>query len=105
MNTINTPHITQLRATLMETLNRLGTMGRDGNAIDPEQMRAQVQQAQAMKGLADTLVDTARVEIEYIKATGSDRSEFLEPQRDGVVRLTSAPTANNPFPGALRGGA
>lgn len=98
--TTDTPHITQLRSTLMATLNRLGQLGRDGKPLDLEQLKGEVQLANAMKGMADTLVDTARVEVDYIKATGSDRSDFLEPQPTDpqLPPPSDQPTAHNPFP-------
>lgn len=94
-------HISDLRSSLMETLRHLSTIGRDGTPLDPEQVKAQVSLATAMKGVADTLVDTAKVEIDYIKATGSDRSDFLEPPVT-LPGLTSTPTAHNPFPVSAR---
>lgn len=96
----NQPHITELRSSLMDTLRHLGTIGRDGKAIDPEQVKAQVSLANAMKGVADTLVDTAKVEIDYIKATGADRSDFLEPgvTDQSLPAPNSTPAAHNPFP-------
>lgn len=96
----NQPHITELRSSLMDTLRHLGTIGRDGKAIDPEQVKAQVSLANAMKGVADTLVDTAKVEIDYIKATGADRSDFLEPgvTDPSLPAPNSTPAAHNPFP-------
>lgn len=94
------PHIDELRTSLMETLRHLGTIGRDGKPMDPEQIKAQVSIATAMKGVADTLVDTAKVEIDYIKATGSDRSNFLEgtPGPVGIPAPSDTPTAHQPFP-------
>lgn len=96
----NQPHITELRQSLMDTLRHLGTIGRDGKAVDPEQVKAQVSVANAMKGVADTLVDTAKVEIEYIKATGADRSDFLEPEATdpSLPAPNDTPAAHNPFP-------
>jgi hypothetical protein len=96
----NTPHITQLRSSLMDTLKRLKDFGRDGKPMDPEQLKGEVQLANAMKGVADTLVDTARVEVDYIKATGADRSDFLEPQetRPSLPAPSTGPTPHNPFP-------
>lgn len=63
-------------------------------------MKAQVTLANAMKGLGDTLVDTAKVEVDYIKATGSDRSDFLEPPalKPQLGPGDSTPTPHNPFP-------
>ena len=84
------PHITQLRDHLMQTLASL----RDReNPMEPDRARALAQ-------VAGVLVDTARVEVEYIKATGADRSDFLE-AAPGTTQLPApndSPTANNPFP-------
>lgn len=94
------PHITTVRAALLDTLKHLGQIGRDGQPLDLDQVKAQVSLAGALKGVADTLVDTARVEVEYLKATGADRSDFLD--GSGVIpRLpapSDSPTAHNPFP-------
>lgn len=84
------PHINELRDHLMQTLAAL--RDRD-NPMEPDRARAVAQ-------VASVLVDTAKVEVDYIKATGADRSGFLEepttaPQIDG-------PTANNPFPTVVR---
>jgi len=100
MSNPDTPHITQLRSTLMDTLKRLGELGRDGKPLDLEQLKGEVQLANAMKGVADTLVDTARVEVDYIRATGADRSDFIEPKPStpSLPAPSGMPTANNPFP-------
>lgn len=96
----STPHITELQSVLMDTLKNLNTMGRSTEKLDIEQVKAQVSIANAMKGVADTMVDTARVEIGYLKVTGADRSNFLE-GRTGAVGLpapSTTPTPHNPFP-------
>lgn len=96
-----TAHISELRSSLMDTLKHLSTLGRDGQPLDAEQVKAQVSLATAAKGLADTLVDTAKVEIEYIKATGADRSAFLDAP-PSLADASSAPSAHNPFPVSAR---
>lgn len=105
--TTTTPHINQVRSTLMETLQHLGKIGRtpdDGKPLDLEQIKAQVQVANAMKGIADTLVDTARVEADYIKASGAPSSNFLEtpPEVDKLPPPSTTPTPHNPFPVSRR---
>lgn len=100
MNT-ETNHMSGLRSTLMETLRHLGTLGRNGAALDIEQVKAQVQIANAMKGVADTLVDTARVEVDYLKATHQDRATFLE-EPAGLPAPNATPQAHNPFPVTAR---
>lgn len=92
-----TTHISELRSSLMDTLKHLSSLGRDGKPLDADQVKAHVSIAQTLKGVADTLVDTAKVEIDYIKATGADRSDFLEPEPT-IPGLSNTPTAHNPFP-------
>lgn len=88
-----TPHITQLREQLLSTLSAL----RDReNPMEPDRARAVAQ-------VASVLVDTAKVEVDYIKATGAERSHFLEPEvRLPVLTNGATPSAHNPFPGATR---
>lgn len=84
---MSTPHITELRQHLMSTLADL----RDrGNPMEPDRARAIAQ-------VASVLVDSAKVEVDYVKATGQDRSDFLEGP-PAYARLSGTPTAHNPFP-------
>ena len=71
-------NISELREHLLGTLSSL----RDReNPMEPDRARAIAQ-------VAGVLVDTAKVEVEYLKVTGQDRNDFLEqpPQVDGEVR-------------------
>lgn len=62
------PHINQLRQHLLDTLADL----RNREApMEPDRARAVAQ-------VASVLVDTAKVEVDYLKATGQDRAGFLE---------------------------
>lgn len=83
--------ITNLREHLMQTLASL--RDRD-NPMEPDRARAIGQ-------VASVLIDSARVEVDYIKATGADRSDFLEGQTT-VPQLDNEPTAHNPFPTSAR---
>lgn len=83
-----TPHINQLREHLLATLASL----RDReNPMEPDRARAVAQ-------VAGVLVDTAKVEVDYIKATGQDRAGFLEPP----AATPALPAAHNPFPVSAR---
>lgn len=62
------PHINTLREHLMGTLASL--RDRD-NPMEPDRARAVAQ-------VACVLVDTAKVEVDYIKATGQDVSNFID---------------------------
>lgn len=84
---MTTPHITQVRQSLLDTLADLR------NRDTP----MEIERARAVAQVASVLVDTAKVEVEYIKATGADRSDFIEGQPAGPA-LTSTPSAHNPFP-------
>lgn len=85
-------HINDLREHLMATLASL----RDrNNPMEPDRARAVAQ-------VASVLVDTARVEVDYIKATHADHSDFLASPTGHVQRIDAAPTAHNPFPASVR---
>jgi len=78
------PDINELRKALMDTLTDLR---------NPEKPM-EVDRARAVAQVAGVLVDTARVEIEFIKATGGDRSDFIAPDLPkpelpkGIVGIT-----------------
>ena len=87
-------HINEVRAALMGTLNDL----RD------KDKPMEVDRARAIAQVATVLVDSARVENDYLKITGQDRSEFLESPADMGFRLehNETPAAHNPFPTVVR---
>ncbi len=91
---MSSPHIDQVRQSLLETLADL--RNRD-NPMD-------IERAKAVATVASVLVDSAKVENEYLKITGQDRSAFLEqsPDIEGGVTRIEGPTANNPFPTVVR---
>jgi hypothetical protein len=62
------PHITELRQQLLDTLKDLRNREQP---MEPDRARAVAQ-------VASVLVDTAKVEVEYLKVTNQDRSGFLE---------------------------
>ena len=90
-----TPHITQMRQSLMDTLADLRN----------RQQPMDIDRARAVATVAAQLIDSARVENEYIKLTGQTISSFIEGQPDdGVPRLSTSgvPSAHNPFPVSAR---
>lgn len=89
-----TTHINTLRDHLMQTL--AGLRDRD-NPMEPDRARA-------VATVASVLVDTARVEVDYIKATGGDTSGFLggKPPAPELPAPDGSPTAHNPFPRVTR---
>ena len=83
------PHIDQVRQSLLDTLSDLRN----------REAPMDIERAKAVATVASVLVDTAKVENEYLKITGQDRSTFLE-QPEG--ELHALPTASNPFPTVVR---
>lgn len=67
--------LTALRAHLFAALEgvKAGTLALD--------------QARAINELGKTLVDTAKVEVDYLRATGGSESPFIEAQPDGPPKL------------------
>lgn len=91
---MSNPHINQVRESLLATLADLR------NKDAP----MDIERAKAVATVASVLVDTARVENEYLKISGSDRSTFIEMVPGELSGVTSigAPSANNPFPTSVR---
>lgn len=86
---MSNPHINELRTHLMATLADL----RDrAHPMEPDRARAVAQ-------VAGVLIESAKVENEYLRLSGHDRSAFLEGPVDESMRIDHAePTAHNPFP-------
>jgi hypothetical protein len=83
--------INDLREHLMQTLAAL--RDRD-NPMD-------IDRARAIGTVASVLVDTARVETEYLRLAGG-ASTFLEPKEEGLLSLAEKQGAHNPFPVSSR---
>lgn len=81
-----TPHITEVRRALLDTLADLR------NREHP----MDIERAKAVASVAQVLVGTAKVENEYLRLTGQDRSAFLEDKQERLE--APEPTAHNPFP-------
>lgn len=66
---MSAPHITLVRQQLLDTLADLRNRERPMD----------VDRARAVAQVASVIVETAKIEVEYLKVTHSDRSDFLEP--------------------------
>jgi len=83
---MTSPHIATLRQHLLDTLADLRNRE---NPMEPDRARAVAQ-------VAGVLVDTAKVEIDYLKVTGQDRAGFLEEPADpSVAHLGNEPGKPN----------
>lgn len=90
-NDNNRPHIDQVRNALLATLTDL----RD------KEKPMDIERAKAVAQVATVLVDTAKVENEYLKITGQVNSDFLEAAKEeppAIPQGDGTPSANNPFP-------
>jgi hypothetical protein len=87
---MSTPHITELRQQLLDTLKDL--RNRD-QPMEPDRARAIAQ-------VASVLVDSAKVEVDYLKVTDQDKSGFLEEPAQITSDASGAglPAPHNPFP-------
>lgn len=83
------PHMTELRQQLLDTLRDLRNRE---NPMEPDRARAVAQ-------VATVLVDSAKVEVDYLKATRGESSPFLEPP----VTVELTPTSASPFPPGITG--
>ncbi|CAM8627556.1 hypothetical protein MCEMSHM24_02730 [Comamonadaceae bacterium] len=71
----DSPHINEVRSALLETLRDLRSKD---NPMD-------IKRALAVAQVAGVLVESAKVENEYLKLTGQDQSKFLEIPPDPAV--------------------
>lgn len=83
---MSTPHINAVRQALLDTLSDLRN----------KEAPMDIERAKAVATVASVLVDTAKVENEYLKITGQDRSNFIETPDEEVPRMTGSAS---PFPG------
>lgn len=67
-------NINELRAELLGTLKDLRNREQP---MEPDRARAIAQ-------VASVMVDTARVEVDFLRVTNKDRSEFLQPETTRV---------------------
>lgn len=86
----NNPHINTLRAQLLATLADLRNRE---NPMEPDRARAIAQ-------VACVLVDSAKVEVDYIKATGQDTSNFIDGLKapEAVAAIEGGPKTQWRFP-------
>ena len=84
-------HIDSVRRALMDTLSDL----RD------KQNPMDLERAKTVATVASVLVDTVKVENDFLKITGESDSAFLQRADGGQPRIPKGdgqPTAHNPFP-------
>ena len=93
MSQTTQPHINQVSQSLLDTLADLRN----------REAPMDIERAKAVAQVSGVLVDTAKVENDYLKITGQDSSQFLaQPDEAPGVHRIGAPTAHNPFPAPVK---
>lgn len=88
---MSSPHINELRTHLLAALADLRNRE---NPMDPDRARAIAQ-------VGSVLVDSAKVEVEYLKATGQENAPFLETPPD-MPQVGHTPASPFPVVGVTR---
>jgi hypothetical protein len=65
-------HISTVRKHLLDQMRALR------NATTPEEMEREIGRSKGISELAQAVVNTAKVEVDYLKATGQSSTPFLE---------------------------
>jgi hypothetical protein len=68
----DTNHISTVRKHLLDQMRALR------NATTPEDMEREIGRSKGISELAQAVVNTAKVEVDYLKATGQTSTPFLE---------------------------
>lgn len=73
------PHITEVRSLMMEQLRALR------KASSGSELEAEIARSKGMSEITQTLINSAKVEIEYLVLTDQPKSDFLEQPVDASV--------------------
>lgn len=73
--------ITDLREHLFAQLERLGD-----ETLDEEALQREISRGKAISDVANSVIGSAKVEVEYLKTTGQTRGTDFMPH-DGVKRI------------------
>ncbi len=65
-------HVSTVRQILLDQMRAL-------RAAPPEDVERELGRSKGVAELAQAVVNTAKVEVDYVKATGQGRTPFLEP--------------------------
>ena len=69
--TTTTPHISDIRTIMAEQLRAL-------RSATPEALEAELKRSKAVSELSQTMINSAKVEIQYLEVTKQNHSPFLE---------------------------
>ncbi len=69
-------HISTVRQHLLDQMAALK------NATGEDSVKLEISRAKGISDLAQVVVNSAKVEVEYLVATGQDRATFLQPEEE-----------------------
>ena len=69
--TTTTPHISDIRIIMLEQMKAL-------RSAAPDAVEAELKRSKAISELGQTMINSAKVEIDYLEVTKQDHSPFLE---------------------------
>jgi hypothetical protein len=78
-------NINQLRNAITDQLARLNSPN-----MTPEKLELEIKKSKAIAELGAVMVDTAKVEVDFIRVTNAKESEFFD--RDGTQLLPEVPS-------------
>lgn len=86
-----TPHISDIRVIMLAQMNALR------NAA-PDAVEAELKRSKAISELGQTMINSAKVEINYLEVTKQDHSPFLKSPQIAITPPAPAPQQlqNNP---------
>jgi hypothetical protein len=82
-------HISTVRRHLLDQMRALRA------ATTPEEMQREIDRSKGVADLAQAVVNTAKVEVDYLKATGQQSTPFLEVPPDQPYITGPAATGSN----------
>lgn len=86
--TTTTPHISDIRIIMLEQMKAL-------RSAAPDAVEAELKRSKAISELGQTMINSAKVEIDYLEVTKQDHSPFLETPPTVHTENTPGITRNN----------
>jgi hypothetical protein len=86
-------HVSTVRKHLLDQMKALRAAG------TPEEVEREIGRSKGMSELAQAVVNTAKVEVDYLKATGQTSTPFLEVPPDQPYIGAGASVQQLPAPG------
>lgn len=97
MNDEQPNHISTVRAHMIEQLRALRT------AKPGEELDAEIRRAKGVSDIAQTIINSARVEVEYLHKTGQQSTPFLEVPPDQPYLPNAGQNDTQRLPGTGNG--